>query len=142
MRSERPFDPSTAELALSTSQHCEFLDITGKVEAVVRESGVTGGICIVYSPHTTAAVTINENADPSVVRDMAMAGYKLIRRDDPEYRHAEGNSDGHIKSSFYGASETIIIEEGRLMLGTWQGIYFAEFDGPRQRRVLVKMIAG
>ncbi len=131
-----------AELSISTMRHCDFLDITEEVRQVVRESGVSDGICVVYSPHTTAAVTINENADPSVVSDMVMAGYKIIKRGDPEYGHAEGNSDGHIKASFYGASETVIIEEGRLMLGTWQGIYLAEFDGPRQRRVLVKIIAG
>jgi len=133
---------SLAELSISTPQHCDFLDITEEVMQVVRESGVSEGICIVYSPHTTAAITINENADPSVVIDMVMASSKIIKRDDPEFEHAEGNSDGHLKTSFFGASETIIIEEGRLMLGTWQGIYLSEFDGPRQRRVLVKIIAG
>ncbi len=130
------------ELAISTRESCEFLDITEEVVLVVNGSGVTEGICIVYSPHTTAGITINENADPAVLHDLVMASSKIIRRDDPEFRHAEGNSDGHLKTSFFGASETIIIEKGRLVLGTWQGIYFSEFDGPRKRRVLVKIIAG
>ncbi len=130
------------ELEISTREHCEFLDITKEVALVVRKSRVTDGICVVYSPHTTAGITINENADPAVVRDMVMASSKIIRRDDPEFKHAEGNSNGHLKTSFFGVSETIIIEEGRLVLGSWQGIYFSEFDGPRKRRVLVKIIAG
>lgn len=129
-------------LELSTKGHSDFVEITDKVAAAVSSSGVSDGICIVYCPHTTAGITINENADPDVTADLMMASSKLIRRDDPEYRHEEGNSDGHLKSSFYGASETIIIEGGRLLLGTWQGIYFAEFDGPRSRRVFVKIIAG
>lgn len=130
------------ELLVSTENHCEFLDITEGVAQVVRASNVTSGICVVYSPHTTAGITINENADPAVLNDMVMASSKIIRRDDPEFKHAEGNSDGHLKTSFFGASETIIIEEGRLVLGTWQGIFFSEFDGPRQRRVMVKIIGG
>jgi secondary thiamine-phosphate synthase enzyme len=136
------FDLSVTEFELSTTGFCEFIDITAHVSKVVKDYGVREGICVVYCPHTTAGITINENADPAVLSDMVMASSKIIRCDDPEYEHGEGNSDGHLKSSFFGASETIIIEDGRLLLGTWQGIYFAEFDGPRKRRVLVKIIAG
>ena len=129
-------------LSLKTARRCEFIDITVRVEEAVRASGVTEGVALVYCPHTTAAVTINENADPSVTADITMKTSKLVDHDDPEYRHVEGNSDGHVKSSLFGASEAVIIDGGSLVLGTWQGIYFAEFDGPRSRTVLVKVIEG
>lgn len=118
------------------------MDITSMVEEAVRAEGVTDGIVLVFCPHTTAGITINENADPSVTRDITMKTSGLIDRDDPGYRHGEGNSDAHIKSSLFGASESVIIEGGRLVLGTWQGIYFAEFDGPRTRSVYLKIIPG
>ncbi len=129
-------------LSVRTSRRCEFVDITGELRKAVLESGMSDGIVVIYCPHTTAGITINENADPSVMRDITTKTSKLIDRNDPDYRHAEGNSDGHIKSSLFGASETVIIEGGRPVLGTWQGIYLAEFDGPRTRSVLLKMIPG
>ncbi len=129
-------------LSVRTQKRSELLDITGKVADAVRESGVTDGILLIYCPHTTAGITINENADPSVCSDITMKTGKLVDRSDPGYRHAEGNSDGHIKSSLFGASETVIIENGEPVLGTWQGIFFAEFDGPRSRNILLKIIPG
>ncbi|MFQ5442253.1 MAG: secondary thiamine-phosphate synthase enzyme YjbQ [Thermodesulfobacteriota bacterium] len=129
-------------LSLKTNKRCELLDITEEVAGAVKESGVRDGIVIVYCPHTTAAITINENADPSVCRDILMKTSKVIEEGDPEYRHGEGNSDSHVKSSLTGASETIIIEKGRLVLGTWQGVYFCEFDGPRSRNCFLKILAG
>ncbi len=129
-------------LSVRTSRRCEFVDITGELRKAVLESGMSDGIVVIYCPHTTAGITINENADPSVMRDITTKTSKLIDRNDPDYRHVEGNSDGHVKSSLFGASETVIIEGGRPVLGTWQGIYLAEFDGPRTRSVLLKMIPG
>jgi secondary thiamine-phosphate synthase enzyme len=129
-------------LSVKTARRCEFVDITSMVADAVRTGGVSEGIVIVFCPHTTAGITINENADPSVTRDMTMKTSGIIEHDDPGYRHAEGNSDSHIKSSLFGASETVIIEGGSLVLGTWQGIYFAEFDGPRTRSVYLKIIPG
>ena len=116
-------------------------DITSLVRDAVRESGVRDGLCVVFTPHTTAAITINENADPDVVRDLNMELGKIIPWEDG-YHHIEGNSAAHLKSSLVGASEHIIIEDGRLLLGTWQGIYFCEYDGPRSRKVIVKIIEG
>lgn len=126
---------------VKSSQSCSMIDITGEVYDIVQKSGVKSGICVVFIPHTTAAVTINENADPDVVRDFLMEIGKIVPLTDG-YRHSEGNSAAHIKASMMGFSETIIIEEGRLILGTWQGIYFTEFDGPRSRKVYVKIIEG
>lgn len=126
---------------VKTSQTTAMLDITSQVQEAVIASKIDSGICIVFVPHTTAAVTINENADPDVVRDILMEMNKVIPFSDG-YRHMEGNSAAHIKSSLMGFSETIIIDKGRLLLGTWQGIYFAEFDGPRVRKVHVKIIEG
>lgn len=117
----------------------ELVDVTGKVQAVVAESGVKDGIACVFTPHTTAAVTINENADPDVKSDIIL-GLKSIRIEAADYAHMEGNSPAHIKSSLVGCSETVIIDKGRLMLGTWQGIYLCEFDGPRTREVYVKVL--
>ena len=117
-----------------------MVDITVAVARLVRESGVAEGICQVYSPHTTAGITINENADPDVAHDMERALDRLVPQD-TAYRHAEGNSDSHIKSTLVGVSQSVIVENGELLLGRWQGIYFCEFDGPRQREVHVKVIA-
>lgn len=127
---------------LQSRERCELIDITDRVVQAVRSSGVTNGMAVIYSPHTTAGITINENADPSVIDDIDMKLSKLVNHNDRDYRHGEGNSDSHIKSSLIGASETVIIEEGRPVLGTWQGIFFAEFDGPRSRNVLIKIISG
>ena len=122
-----------------TDNHAEMKDITHLVQKAVTESGVRDGICTVFIPHTTAAVTINENADPDVVRDFVMEIEKIVPWQDG-YRHMEGNSAAHLKSSMIGFSEQIIIDDGRLVLGTWQGIYFCEYDGPRHRKVYVKVI--
>ncbi len=116
-----------------------MIDITRAASQAIRDCGITDGVAVIYTPHTTAAITINENADPDVSRDMVMAINKLVPMQDA-YRHLEGNSAAHIKSSLFGASETLIIENGSLILGTWQGLYFCEFDGPRQRKVHIKVI--
>jgi secondary thiamine-phosphate synthase enzyme len=115
------------------------LDITSQVENVVRKSGVKSGMCYVFVPHTTAGVTINENADPDVVKDILMELDKIVPLDDT-YLHAEGNSAAHIKSSMIGCSQEVIIEENSLKLGTWQSLFFCEFDGPRSRSVWVKVM--
>lgn len=123
------------EFSLSTG--CQgFYDITGKVAQAVSESGVQEGFAIVHSPHTTAGITINENADPDVLHDLAL-GLDKAFPDRPEFRHGEGNSAAHLKTSCVGCGQTVIVKGGRLLLGTWQGIYFCEFDGPRQRRFQV-----
>ena len=124
-----------------TQQATAMIDITRQVQEAVSESKVENGICVVFLPHTPAAITINENADPDVVRDFLMEINKVIPFSDG-YHHIEGNSAAHIKSSLMGFSETVIIENGRLLLGTWQGIYLTEFDGPRTRKVHVKIIEG
>ena len=126
-------------LRVSTSAHTQMLNITDMIQDAVTESGVRSGVCTVFIPHTTAAVTINENADPDVVRDFTMEINKLVPWEDG-YRHMEGNSAAHLKASLIGFSEQIIIEGGRLVLGTWQGIYFCEYDGPRRRNVYVKIM--
>ena len=125
---------------VKTSIQSEFIDITRPVEEAVKKTGVKDGICIIFIPHTTAAVTINENADPSVVQDILMELNKMVPFKDP-YRHMEGNSPAHIKASLLGCSEMVIVESGKLVLGTWQGIFFCEFDGPRNREVHVKVIS-
>ncbi len=126
-------------IEIKSSKRSELIDITAKVAEHVSGSG--NGMCIVYTPHTTAAVTINENADPDVKSDI-VKGLDALSINRISYEHAEGNSPAHIKSSLLGCSELIPIENGKLCLGTWQGIYFCEFDGPRQRRVYVQIIAG
>jgi len=123
-----------------TSAQTEFIDITRSVQEAVRKTGVDDGICIVYIPHTTAAVTINENADPSVVQDIIMELNKIVPFKD-SYRHMEGNSPSHIKASLVGCSQIVFVESGKLILGTWQGIFFCEFDGPRDRKVHVKVLS-
>jgi secondary thiamine-phosphate synthase enzyme len=125
--------------SVKTGARFQMIDITDRVSAIVRESGIRNGICYVFVPHTTAAVTINENADPSVPRDILAELDKVIPLND-NYRHMEGNAAAHIKASMLGASETVFIENGSLVLGTWQSIFFCEFDGPRNRRVLVQLI--
>ncbi|MDD3581297.1 MAG: secondary thiamine-phosphate synthase enzyme YjbQ [Desulfobacca sp.] len=128
-------------LAVQTSAQTELIDITSRVQKVVQQSGLQDGLGYIFVPHTTAAVTINENADPSVRSDILMVLNKLISPQEP-YRHLEGNSPAHIKSSLVGALETVFIEGGRLVLGTWQGIFFCEFDGPRRRQCKIKLVAG
>ncbi len=128
----------TIKFNVRTNAHTEMQDITAQVQRAVTESGVSDGLCTVFIPHTTAAVTINENADPDVVRDFKMEINKIVPWEDG-YHHMEGNSAAHLKSSMIGFSEQIIIENGRLLLGTWQGIYCCEFDGPRTRKVFVRV---
>lgn len=128
-------------IGVKTGQPVAMIDITKEVQRIVKESNIMNGICVVFVPHTTAGITINENADPDVVRDFIMEINKIVPFSDG-YRHCEGNSSAHIKSSMMGFSQTIIIEDGRLVLGTWQGIYLMEFDGPRIRKVHVKVIEG
>jgi secondary thiamine-phosphate synthase enzyme len=125
---------------LQTPSREAFIDITSRVEEAVQKSNIKSGICVVYVPHTTAAITINENADPTVRQDILMTLRKAVP-DSLPYAHAEGNSPAHVKSSLVGASVTLLIEDGRLALGTWQGIFFCEFDGPRRRRVHIKILA-
>lgn len=128
----------TVQFTLQTSGRSQLIDITSRVREAVTASGIREGLCTIFIPHTTAAVTINENADPDVVRDFLYELDKIVPWQDG-YRHAEGNSAAHLKSSLIGVSKQVLIENGRLMLGTWQGIYFCEFDGPRTRRVLVRI---
>ena len=129
------------QLKLTTGQHEQMIDITAQVQNVVEQEGVREGMVLVYCPHTTAAITINENADPTVVQDMLMRLDELFPWKHPAYRHREGNSAAHLKASTIGISQTIPVTAGRLLLGTWQGIYFCEFDGPRQRSFYVKVSA-
>lgn len=124
---------------VNTKSRCQMIDITSQVASAVRQSGVANGDAIVYCPHTTAAITINENADPSVPHDILLTLEELIPCSRPGYRHSEGNSDAHCKSSLLGCSEQILISGGSLALGTWQGIFFCEFDGPRSRKVIVQV---
>lgn len=129
----------TFEFTVRTSAQTELVKIDHLLREAIEKSGVKEGICYVFVPHTTAAVTINEGADPSVVRDILYELNKVIPFSD-SYHHMEGNSAAHIKSSLLGASETIIVENGRPKLGTWQSLFFCEFDGPRSRRVWIKVI--
>lgn len=127
------------KLNISTSKHTQMIEITDLIQKAVTESGVKDGICTVFIPHTTAAVTINENADPDVVRDFTMEINKIVPWEDG-YRHMEGNAAAHLKASMIGFSEQVIIEDGRLVLGTWQGIWFCEYDGPRSRKIYLKIM--
>jgi len=129
------------QFSVQTSSSVQFIRIDESVNEIIRGSGVQNGICAIFVPHTTAGVTINENADPDVVRDMIMEINKIVPISDG-YRHGEGNSAAHIKSSLVGPSLSVIIENGRILFGTWQSIYFCEFDGPRSRRVFIKIIEG
>jgi len=125
--------------SISTKQRNQMIDITGQVRSFVSQSGITNGDAIVYCPHTTAAITINENADPSVPHDILLTLEELLPHHRPGYRHSEGNSDAHCKSSLIGCSEQIPIKDKSLNLGTWQGIFFCEFDGPRSRKVMLQI---
>jgi len=127
------------EIAVQTNTQTQIIDITAQIQKVVRESGISEGLCCVFIPHTTAGVTINENADPSVKYDIIMELNKVIPLND-HYRHLEGNSTAHIKASIIGSSVNVPVENNNLLLGTWQGICFCEFDGPRQRSVYVKIV--
>jgi secondary thiamine-phosphate synthase enzyme len=129
------------KLDVRTNSQTQFIDITQEVQQAVNKSGVKSGICQIFIPHTTAGVTINENADPSVTQDILMELNKVIPFRDG-YHHQEGNSAAHIKSSLVGCSLAVIIDGGQIQLGTWQGIYFCEFDGPRSRRLWLKIISG
>jgi secondary thiamine-phosphate synthase enzyme len=129
------------ELSITTHSRIQMIPIDGEVEAVIRESGVEEGFCLIWIPHTTAGVTINENADPAVVRDILYATGKAFPVVD-HFHHVEGNSDAHIKSSLFGPSLSLIVTGARLILGTWQSIYFCEFDGPRKRHYFVKVVEG
>jgi secondary thiamine-phosphate synthase enzyme len=127
------------ELHVSSRSRNQMIDITGQVDSAVSKSGITNGDAIVYCPHTTAAVTINENADPSVVQDILLMLQELVPHRKAGYHHTEGNSDAHIKSTIVGCSEHVLIKGGSPVLGTWQGIFFCEFDGPRSRRVILQI---
>ncbi len=124
---------------IKTRARTEFVDITSEVQQLLEESGIKSGICYVYVPHTTAGISINEGADPSVAKDIQRTLSKLVPRD-ANYSHMEGNSDAHIKASLIGSSQAVIFDKGKLLLGTWQAVFFSEFDGPRHRRVLIKLI--
>ena len=127
------------EISLQTNSRVEMIDVTAAVQKAVGEEKIKTGLCLVYTPHTTAAVTINENADPDVPHDILEALERAVPLR-ANYRHAEGNSAAHVKSSLVGASELVIIEKDRLVLGTWQSIFFCEFDGPRTRKLIIKFI--
>ena len=129
------------ELSIQTEQQVELLEVTAQVQKVVDQSGIREGLVLLFVPHTTAAVTINENADPDVATDLVQGLNKLIPLQD-NYLHMEGNSAAHIKSSLIGVSEQLILHNRKLQLGTWQGLYFCEFDGPRTRRLRVKIVPG
>lgn len=128
--------------SLSIKSNQTMIDITKIIKEDIKESGVKDGIIVVYCPHTTAGITINENADPDVVRDLIYGFEKVYPTNDRNYKHFEGNSHAHMKSSTIGASQTLIIDNGRLILGTWQDVYFCEFDGPRNRNFYVKIMEG
>ncbi len=128
-------------IELRTSKRSQAVEITDEVRRIVRKSGIEEGICVIYVPHTTAGVCINEHADPSVMEDVDSFLSKLVPRN-ANYKHLEGNADSHIKSVIVGNSIHLIISKGDILLGTWQGIFFMEFDGPRSRRVFVKVIGG
>lgn len=130
------------EFKVKSNTHEEMINIDHLVEKTIDESGVKDGYCIVYTPHTTSAITINENADPAVVHDIIAMTNRIFPWNDKLYKHMEGNSAAHIKSSLFGASETVLITNGKLYFGTWQSLFFCEFDGPRTRKVLVKVIQG
>ena len=129
------------QIEVRTQDRQGFYDITRQLQSLIHESGVNDGVCYVFCPHTTAGLTLNENWDPDVRHDMGI-GLDAIAPRRPEYQHGEGNSPAHLKSSLIGPSQCVLVSGGKLVLGTWQGIYLAEFDGPRRRRILVKVMAG
>lgn len=126
-------------ISLDTHSRVEMIDITSAVQRAIRDETIKDGLCLVFTPHTTAAITINENADPDVPRDILAALDRAVPLS-ANYRHAEGNSAAHVKSSLVGASELVMIENGRLVLGTWQSLFFCEFDGPRTRKVFLSLM--
>ncbi len=128
------------KIDIKTKSRVEFQDITARIRDIVASSHVRNGLCFVFVPHTTAGIMINEHADPNVVEDIA-AQLDMVAPQNKNYRHTEGNAPAHIKASLVGDSRTLFIEDGRLALGTWQGIFFGEFDGPRSRNILVKIVA-
>ncbi len=132
---------TSGKFSVSTSSHMEFADITAQVQKAVADSGVGDGVCYVYNPHTTAGLTINEGADPAVQSDLIGVFRQIVPKDYP-YRHMEGNSPSHMMATLTGSSVSVFIESGRLVLGTWQRIFFCEFDGPRNRKVRWKIIEG
>ncbi len=127
------------KFAVSSSQQTQIIDITAQLQSIVSSNGIREGVCHVFIPHTTAGITINENADPDVKADILMEINKIVPFQD-NYRHMEGNSAAHIKASLFGSSQVILIQNGRIQLGTWQGVFFCEFDGPRSRNVWVNLI--
>lgn len=126
---------------VKTDRRTQLVDVTTQVQRIVAESGVASGVCYLYVPHTTAAVIINEHADPDVAADLEGLFDRLVPQSGP-YRHSEGNTDSHAKAALAGTSQTIFVESGKLALGTWQGVFFCEFDGPRERKMWVKIIDG
>ncbi len=131
----------TIKKSIITNKRTEFLDITHDIQKEINDSKINSGIVVIFTPHTTAGITINENADPDVKIDIDYKINKLIPKDEPNYLHAEGNSDSHIKSSLFSSSLSLIIEDSKLILGVWQAIYFCEFDGPRNRKYHIKIIS-
>ncbi len=135
-------DPAKNIFYVSSRASQQFIDITGQVQSQVDRSGVQNGVCFLFLPHTTAALTLNENWDPAVPADILHTLEHQTAPSSPTHRHEEGNSPAHVRSSLFGASRTLLIEDGRLVLGSWQGVFLAEFDGPRERRVFVKIMEG
>lgn len=129
------------EIEIKTLSRNQLINITSKINKLIRESQTKEGFAVIYTPHTTAGITINESADPDVQRDIINETSRIVPANS-YYRHYEGNSDSHIKSSFFGASEYLIIDQGELLLGRWQAVYFCEFDGPRTRKVYIKVVEG
>ena len=129
------------KIPINTSRRAEMVDITEKVQSCLNQDKIADGLCVVFCPHTTAGLTINENADPDVKNDITKTLHALVP-EGADYSHAEGNSDSHIKSTLLGSSLSVIVSQGKLQLGTWQGIFFCESDGPRQREVWVKILKG
>jgi len=127
------------QFTVRTNSRFEMIDITGEIRSILKKSGIREGVCHLFVPHTTAAVTINENADPDVPKDILAELDKIVPLHDA-YRHMEGNSAAHIKASLFGSSETLLVDGGSLVLGTWQSVFFCEFDGPRTRKVLVECV--
>jgi len=128
-------------VSVKTGKRREFVDVTSHIRKTVSEAGIKDGLVVAYVPHTTAGITINENADPAVPRDILSQLEKLVP-EDGGYRHGEGNSDAHIQASIMGSSVTVIVEGGKLVLGTWQSVFFCEFDGPRNRKLHIKAVEG
>lgn len=128
-------------IPVRTRRRCELIDLTAEVEEVLARGGLQAGMVVLQSLHTTAALTLNENADPDVPADLLAKLERLVPERESFYRHAEGNSDSHLKTSFFGPALSLLVDDGRLVLGRWQGVFFCEFDGPRERRVAVQLFA-